>query len=68
MGPTSKLAEQFDALACALGKLLAQQSEGNLPWTKFAKGPNEGHLTLFLQSMQFLHNEFLSIFCLQTMR
>ena len=44
IGPTSKLAEQFDVLACLLGKLLAQQSERDLPRTKFTKGLNEGLL------------------------
>ena len=44
MGPTSKLAEQFDVLACLLGKLLAQQRERDLPQTKFTKGLNEGRL------------------------
>ena len=38
MGPTSKLAEQFDALACPIGKLLARQSERDLPRMKFTKG------------------------------
>ena len=43
MGPTSKLAEQFNVLACVLGKLLVRQIEHNLPQTKFAKGLNEGY-------------------------
>ena len=44
LGPTSKLAEQFDALASVLGKLSVRQSERDLPWTKFIKGLNEGCL------------------------
>lgn len=44
VGPTSQLADELDAVACAMGFVFARQSDRILPRTRFSKGIRRGKL------------------------